>query len=395
MQDVIVGAPQWLYNNISTAHVQTVDQLKRWGAQLTPAHLHQIQQAFANVQAHATDPTGWQAVQNAHHVSYDVLRQTLGREPSLDMGRDLEAHFQRIGSWIPGGPKNFVSAIGQGVAAMAKATAKVFTVAKDAFIKVTQSPLWKVVAGAAIFIPGIGPAVSAGMFVAAKVGAEAAKVDAVVSATREQLPGGNTAKLGFDVAMGIIVQGSGMGATDLAAARAQLPDDLAKQAFDTAFATHVGRLQGQTAPKSIPLQARGAYYAEVGAKAVKAPPLAEQAIKNMTAVNALTKMARDRAIQDLQKGTAVEVYLRLRDLALRVARNEPLAQKTLRELQTKAQQGHEAAQKTLVLYTKARESLGPLSAEPDPVLVRFFKFWYEIPARVRATFQPSKTTIQL
>ncbi len=142
---------------------------------------------------------------------------------------------------------------------------------------VTQSSVWKAVAGLTVVIPGIGPAVSAGMITATALGKAASIKDKILGAARSLLPGGDAAKSGFDMAVGITINGQGMSSTLLKAARDQLPDGPAKLGFDTALSIHVGKASGAT-PQPGPPASIAAYYATKGLVSMDAPPAMKLAV---------------------------------------------------------------------------------------------------------------------
>lgn len=284
------GAAPWLYQNISTAHIQTADFLKKHGAwaKLTQADQKALETAFQNIQAHATDSDAWKAVGDAHTIADTLFKKGLAPKiPPQALQDELHGHFQRISSWMPGGagPLKAIAAtlggaaksLANGIAIAAKYSGKVFT-------DVTSSPLWKIAAGVAPFVlPGIGLAVSAGMVTAAAIGKAGSVKDALIGAARANLPGGEAAKAGFDVATGIAIHGEGMTEASLNAVRNQVPNGPAKAGFDAALTLHAGRATAKKpAPSNLNPQGRVAFYAAKGALAVKAPPAMKKAVAEMT-----------------------------------------------------------------------------------------------------------------
>lgn len=100
-------------------------------------------------------------------------------------------------------------------------------------IDLTTSSVWKVVAGAAVFIPGIGVAVSAGMAAAAVVGKIARNASEILEIAAQELE--VAGKAGFDAAIGLL--GQNPSAESILKIRMQFQGDLNAQAgFDKALA---------------------------------------------------------------------------------------------------------------------------------------------------------------
>jgi hypothetical protein len=153
---------------------------------------------------------------------------------------------------------------------------------KKLFKDVTQSPAWKVATGAAIFIPGIGPAVSAGMATAYAIGKAGSIKDAIIDVARSNLPGGDAAKAGFDIATGVAINGEGIDEAGLKFIRDQIPNGPAKAGFDAALSLHAGRVTSQ-APAGLTPQGQVSFYATKGLLNADAPPDTKQAVASMTA----------------------------------------------------------------------------------------------------------------
>jgi hypothetical protein len=146
------------------------------------------------------------------------------------------------------------------------------SVSKD----VVNSPVWKVAAGAAAFIPGIGIPLSAGMVGAAAIGKATSLKDGIMSAAKTGLS--VSASAGFDVASGIALGAKGMTGDALEKVRGMLPAGDARAGFDAALTLHAGRTGGGQAPTNMPPNAKAAFYASKGLVKVQAPPAMKQAV---------------------------------------------------------------------------------------------------------------------
>jgi hypothetical protein len=242
---------------------------------------------------------------------------------------------------------------------------------------VTTSPVWKVVAGAAVVIPGIGVPLSAGMVAAAAIGKATSVKDAIVGAVRENLPGGDAAKLGYDAAMGVVVDGKGISDVGLATIRQQLPEN-ARAGFDTALTMHFGRTQGKAAPAHLPMTARGAYYAALGAHKVGAPAAMKKRVLEHASAGPGAKAGLRAAADDLLKMSSEDVFEKLVDLARKVEARDRKALSTYLALVTQAKTNPKA-KKLLELYEVAKQSLHA----PAPVRLHrtwLQKFWADISA---------------
>lgn len=153
------------------------------------------------------------------------------------------------------------------VASTFASTAKgIASVSKD----VVTSPVWKVAAGAAAFIPGIGVPLSAGMIGAAAIGKATSAKDGIMAAAKGGLDVAGAA--GFDIGTGLALGAQGMTGSALETVRSMVPAGSARAGFDAALSLHVGRTTGAQAPPNMPNNAKAAFYATHGLQAVKAPP---------------------------------------------------------------------------------------------------------------------------
>jgi len=236
----------------------------------------------------------------------------------------------------------FADSLGQGVQAVGK-------LSKD----VVNSPVWKVAAGVAVVIPGIGIPLSAGMVGAAAIGKAHSAKDAIVGAAREALPGGDIAKLGFDAGVGIAVDGKGIDATGLGIIRGQLPP-VAQASFDTALTLHVGRLQGQQAPAQLPFASRAAFYTSIGAKAAALPPATQKAVLTNVAASPAARAGLIAAADELERVSAQEMFAKVSELVRKINAKDPVAVKTWIEINIRAKKGDEKARKLSDLIAQMR-----------------------------------------
>jgi len=181
---------------------------------------------------------------------------------------------------------SFFSHIAHALGGVAKSLARDVKVAAKftgkEFTAVTTSPLWKIGAGIAPFVlPGIGIAVSAGMLTASAIGKAGSAKDAIIGAARENLPGGDAAKAGFDIGTGLAIHGEGMTEAAVQAVRNQIPDGSAKAGFDTALSIHLWRVTstpGSAAPANLHPAAKAAFYASKGLVHGGAPKAMKKAV---------------------------------------------------------------------------------------------------------------------
>lgn len=256
---------------------------------------------------------------------------------------------------------------------LAKAVAnEMKKIAPDAvkfFKNITQSPYWKVVAGAAIFIPGAGIAVSAGMAAATAVGKAASVKDALLGAAREAIPGG-IGKAGFDAANGILLQGKPVDQATLQFVRGQLPPGAAA-GFDAAAALQAGRYAQFRAPVTMTdARAKAAFYVAQGLRGapraiavgvhgslgIGKNPLMRTAFK--TGVKAARAEARSESAQ--------VVLARLRSVMQRVRKKEPAALAELAKLLAGAKAGDDKAKKLLQMLAIADRANRELAGKRTP-----------------------------
>lgn len=139
-------------------------------------------------------------------------------------------------------------------------------------VALTQSPAWKVIAGVAIFIPGIGVAVSAGMAAAAVAGKVLSGKGSVIDAAGQAinlagqsgLIDSDAAKAGFEAAVGVLIQNPT--AQSIEQAFNQLKGDPTAQfGFDAAVTLFQGTAAG-AAPSAVQnADAKAGFYMAQGA----------------------------------------------------------------------------------------------------------------------------------
>lgn len=283
-----------IYDNIGVAHQQTVDVLRRWGANLTAAQLGRIEAAFQNVEAHATDSSAWSAVQNAHEVSAQVARESVPRLTQANLD-ELQAHFQRISSWMPGqgttivdvltapidlaasGAKGLTDLAG-GIPLIGPALHGVLIIASGPFTFTQQVAHGANVSQALIsdlrdklqgvkevapyaqtvisFVPGIGQGVNAAIGAGLAL-AQGQPIDkALIAGVRAAIPGGPAAKAAFDLTVAA-ASGDNMitAAGNVAIGNLGLPPE-ATQAAAQAFNVVYRAAKGENIPLAVLDQAR-------------------------------------------------------------------------------------------------------------------------------------------
>jgi hypothetical protein len=181
----------------------------------------------------------------------------------------------------------------------------------------TQSPAWQVIAAAAIFIPGIGVAVSAGMEAAALAGKVIqGKVDVLDAASQGLSIAGQSGlldteavKAGFQAGIGTAIQNPT--AKSLKEAYDQLAGDSNAQAgFDAAVAILQGSKVAPPPPPAVQSSAaKAGYYAQVGAPSVPSgqPSRAVSTVASKTAAaaaGAVTALKTQATITSLRAVTA-------------------------------------------------------------------------------------------
>lgn len=182
------------------------------------------------------------------------------------------------------------------------------TIGKAA-VDLTQSPIWQVIAGAAVFVPGIGVAVSAGMEAAALAGKVIrGKVDVLDAAAQGLSIAGasgiidaKAVQAGFEAGVGVIVQNPT--AESLQMAYSQLSGSPAAQAgFNAAAAVMKGMATG-TAPANVQnAEAKAGYYAQLGSEG--APASVQQATAPIVDMSAASRAGALTATQNLRGLTA-------------------------------------------------------------------------------------------
>src|SRR5215831_15844498 len=146
-------AAQWVYTNIATVNGQVVAILKKFGVTLNPSQSSRLQQAFANIQRAVDTGQVWNRVHDAHVTALAIWKEGLkGKNPPDQGAKELGSLMTSMNGWVPGAGSPFnqmartlggaARDLGKGVAAAAKFTGK-------AFVDVSNSALWKIVAGAA------------------------------------------------------------------------------------------------------------------------------------------------------------------------------------------------------------------------------------------------------
>lgn len=337
-----------IYDDISNYHRQTDALFRRWGANPTAADSNELEEIFHNVQKNAKSDNAWKVVGDGHKHAFKIAERLLNRKLTSAESKELEAHFQRLSASMPGGSGFFANV----AATLGDAAITVAKVSRKAFVDVVNSPYWKIAAGAAVFIPGIGVAVSAGMVTASAIGKAASVKDAIIGVARENMPGGDAAKAGFDVGVGVTLSGQGITDAGLQAIRGQLSDPTAQMAFDTALNIHVGRTESK-APAQLPFAGKAAYYASVGVVKSGAPQEMKAAVLKMTAVSDAAKLGLKGAVDDLMREKAEKMFETLRTLAVRIDSGDSIAIKVRAELISKAQKKDSKAALMLSMLEKA------------------------------------------
>jgi len=256
------------------------------------------------------DSGAWTTVGTAHVFAANLLKKGNPRV-SQAVENELMAHFQRLSAIMPGGATwlgNVVGTLGTTFKDLAN---KIEIAAKwtgKAFTDVTQSPLWKVVAGAAIVIPGIGVAVSAGMVAAAAIGKKAAELNNVVGAAKDSIQD-VAGKAGFEIGMGLVVNGKGMTEADVTKVREQVPNGSAKAGFDaalnlsmgaatTVLPTTTGMMPREKEAMQSPV-AKAAFYTTAGLVKAKAPPAMKVAVSKMIITNPTAQVGLHTAVSEI------------------------------------------------------------------------------------------------
>ena len=247
------------------------------------------------------------------------------------------------------------------------------------FRKITQSSAWKIAAGAAVFIPGAGVAVSAAMASATVIGKAASAKDALIGVAREQVSElGPLAQTGFDAANGVLLQGKPVTQEVMNLARDQAgklsPEALA--GFDAAASLHVGRYSRVKAPVTMKdPKARAAFYTAQGLRNAPAP-LAKRVHASLgIAKDPVMKKGFHVGVSAAKKEHQIEAaqvtLAKMRETMRQVREDDPRAVAYVRELvarDAKADAKAKAELKMLAIADRAnREIAGHLS---DPSLVR-------------------------
>jgi len=91
-----------IYDDVSTYHQQTYAQMVAWGARLTQDQQNLLAAAFQAVQRAVGSDSVYDAVAQAHQLSYRLLSLGLGHEPSPAQAQVLLDHFHRLQAAVPG-----------------------------------------------------------------------------------------------------------------------------------------------------------------------------------------------------------------------------------------------------------------------------------------------------
>lgn len=243
------------------------------------------------------------------------------------------------------------------------------------FRKITQSSAWKIAAGAAVFIPGAGVAVSAAMATATVLGKAASAKDALIGVAREQVSQlGPLAETGFDAANGVLLQGKPVTKEVLDLARSEAakisPDALA--GFDAAASMHVGRYSRVKAPKTMTdPRSRAAFYTAQGLRNAPAATVKRVHTSLKIAQNPTWKKGFHVGVSAAKKEQQIEsaqvTLARMRETMRQVRDDDPRAVAYVRALVQKDAKGDAKAKgelKMLAIADRAnREIAGHLSAE--------------------------------
>lgn len=92
-----------IYDDISTYHQQTADQMRRWGVKLTDAQWNGLTQAFQAIQRAVGAPEVYGRVEDAHRTTMQLIAIGLGHQASPDQAQVMLDHFHRLQSAVPGG----------------------------------------------------------------------------------------------------------------------------------------------------------------------------------------------------------------------------------------------------------------------------------------------------
>jgi hypothetical protein len=249
-------------------------------------------------------------------------------------------------------PSNLAKAVAHEVGKVAPDAGKFF---KD----ITQSPYWKIAAGAAVLIPGAGIAVSAGMAAATAVGKAASVKDALLGAAREAIPGG-AGKAGFDAANGILLQGKPINEAAMNMVRSQLVQAHPEAAvgFDAAAALQAGRYAQFRAPKTMtnPM-ARASFYVAQGLRGAPRQVAVDVhgtlGISKNPAARSAFKLGVKAAKAEKKSEEAQVVLARLRSVMMRVRRKETAAVAELSKILANAKSGDAKAKKLVTMLAIA------------------------------------------
>jgi peptidoglycan hydrolase-like protein with peptidoglycan-binding domain len=278
-----------IYGDIQNWNIQVAELLRQYvglrpgqySAKLPEATFrNELNPAFANIQAHATDSDAWKAVGNAHQVTYGILKRALGREPSPRQGAELQALFQKISSAMPGGGNllskigGAISSVGEGALSTVKSVGEgALSVGKGlggTLINVATSPAKlasDIVQGKNVLsslsdtvkrdlqsakelapyaqavlsvVPGVGQGVNAAIAAGSALAHGQNITDALVQGVKGMVPGGPLAQRALDTAYNL-AKGQSITDAALSAARNQLPPGPAQTAFDTGLALAKGK----------------------------------------------------------------------------------------------------------------------------------------------------------
>jgi hypothetical protein len=268
-------------------------------------------------------------------------------------------------SWLAKAVSTTLNAPSSLAKSIAHDVEKIVPDAKKFFVKITQSPYWKVVAGAAIFIPGVGIGISAGMAAATAIGKASSLKDALINTAREAIPG-DIGKAGFDAANGVLLQGQPIDQAALAVVRKQAESlgPVGAAGFDAAIALHTGRYAQIKAPLTMTSPAaKVGFYTAQGLRGAPAD-IQQNVHAIVVAPTAATKsgfgVGVQAAAKEQQSEQAQLLLAQMRELMKRVRAGDPAAKAQVDAITAKADAGDakaKAAVQMLAIADRANREI--------------------------------------
>src|SRR4249920_1413315 len=264
-----------IYDDISSVHNNTQNQIIKWGGKLTPTQKKKLLEGAQHAQQFAMSSSGrWPSFETFKKQILEVRRDALG--PNAAQDAELEAkYFKWLGDRYPGG--GILSKVGDAIGSVGESIGKgALSVGKGAFsiakgiatpvAALVTSPLKltaDIASGKNVFqslkdtvkrdlnsvkevapyvqaaisvIPGVGAGVNAAISAGAALAQGQPITSALVAGLKNALPGGPIAAQAFDTAYAI-ARGQNIGEAALQAAVNNLPGgEMAKQAAQAAIA---------------------------------------------------------------------------------------------------------------------------------------------------------------